>query len=97
MRASPAPEPSGGPTLWWVWGDLKQALGRLEQGQVDMRREFQFQLRRVDQRLDARTERRTPLRWAMRLPWDRILGFVAGGLGVMGYLKPEWVRLLTGH
>lgn len=111
MRATPEGQ-TGGPTLWWVWGEIKQEFGELrsltlgnrqamidhaialQQRQDDMRRELLYHNRLLRERLDAR---KPALHWAMRLPWDKLIGIPAGILGILGYLKPEWVRLLTGH
>lgn len=111
MQATPE-GPTGGPTLWWVWGDLKERLSEvrslslsnrqavldqvvaLQKRQDDMRREWLYHNRLLRERLDAR---KPALHWAMRLPWDKLIGIPAGILGIMGYLKPEWVRLLMGH
>jgi hypothetical protein len=87
------PETTGGPTLWWVWGDLRQALSRLEQGQLDMRREYLAGMRRIDQRLDSKRHGHP---WLAQIPWYRIAMLLLSALGTLGYIKPQWVKLLTG-
>lgn len=86
--------PTGGPTLWWVWGDLRQALSRLEQGQHDMRREHLYLAKRLEQRLEGKKKGRWA--WLAHIPWDRIVVFLAGALGALGWIKPQWIKLLTG-
>jgi hypothetical protein len=96
------PNPSGGPSLWWVWGEMKQAFGRLEQGlhatharQDDMRREILTHIRAVNQRLDKKPKRHG-LAWLAHVPWDRIVLFLCSVLGTLGWVKPEWIKMLTG-
>lgn len=99
-----APEPPGGPSLWWMWGEMKEAFGRLEHGllashqrQDDMRREVLMHIKRLDQRLDKPLKTSSPgLSWLAHIPWDRVLAFLGTILGAIGWLKPQWVKMLTG-
>jgi hypothetical protein len=98
-------ETPDGPTPWWMWGEIQRALGRLEQGQSalaqrqdDMHRWTLHHLTRIEQRLETKSSdtRSTLLRWALDLPWGRLVLWIASisgsGWGVM-----QWLRVLFGQ
>lgn len=108
-----AQEPPGGPSLWWVWGEMRQAFGRLESltignreamleqarhlqlRQDDLRREWLVHMRQMQKRLE-KPEKVSSLAWVAHIPWDRVLALLGTVLGAIGWLKPQWVKMLTG-
>ncbi len=81
------------PDLFSMWGSVQRSLGRLEQGQVDMHREYTGHFQRLEARLD---EMRRPAMGLLRfIPWDKVLLFAISMAGALGWLKPAWVRLFT--
>lgn len=99
----------GSGQILWMWGEIQKALGRLETGQLanrqtvldqgiamrqrqdDMRREIMTHIARLDRREGVRRR----MGWLRHVPWDRVLIFLATSLGALGWVKPEWIRLLA--
>ncbi len=85
--------------LWGLvqkeFGKLDQSVQGLERRQDDMRRELLGHVYRIEQKIDHKPEK--PMRQLARLiPWDRVAFLALTTLGTMGWIKPTWVKVLTG-
>ncbi len=92
-----------------LWGRIQREFGQLGaevrglgqhlgQRQDDMRREVMTHIDRLDQRVSELQQPpgRKAMSWARLIPWDKIAFLAISALGAMGWIKPAWVRLLTG-
>ena len=85
-----------------LWGLVQKEFGRLGQAvegvhlrQDDMRRELLGHIQRIDQKLEQPA--RPAVRQLLRLlPWDRLAFLALTTMGTMGWIKPAWIKALTG-
>lgn len=105
----PSQEPSG-PTLWGMWGEMRQAFGRLEAMTLANRQAMRDGVEHVYRRQDdmrrellghvIRIERKMDREPSLLRRLTRRYGMAALQLalyaaGAAGLINPQWVRMLS--
>lgn len=77
--------------LWRWCGRVEEGLHALRLRQDDMRREMLLHVHRLE------TEMRKKPRWWRMLPLKEILFMALWMIAGLGYIKPGWIRFLSGQ